>query len=221
MKPVGADFRPRALPGPVHWGLAGLLAVAAGLSLGWAWLQHTRLDALRQALAVAAAAHEAHEAARQPPAPATLPYDGSARELLRELAWMDRGINFRIMGEKNFRTLSTKAAILIKLNRIDEAKKVMEEALPLGSMQDIHQYARTLLSAKQTQEAFKIYKSNYDKYPNEFTTNVGMGRAYSAQGDYKKALNYMKVALPKAPNNFYKNVVETMIKTLEQGKDIN
>lgn len=90
MKPVGADFRPRALPGPVHWGLAGLLAMAAGLSLGWAWLQHTRLDALRQALAVAAAAqaaqaaHEAHEAARQPPAPATLPYDSSARELLRE-----------------------------------------------------------------------------------------------------------------------------------------
>ncbi len=84
MRPVGADFRPRTLPGPVHWGLAGLLAAAAGLSLGWAWLQHTRLDALRQALAVAAAAHEAHEAARQPPAPATLPYDSSARELLRE-----------------------------------------------------------------------------------------------------------------------------------------
>ncbi len=142
-------------------------------------------------------------------------------ELEQALAWMDRGINFRIMGEKNFRTLSTKAAILIKLNRIDEAKKVMEEALPLGSMQDIHQYARTLMNAKQAKEAFKIYKSNYDKYPNEFTTNVGMGRAYSAQGDYKKALNYMKVALPKAPNNFYKNVVETMIKTLEQGKDIN
>ncbi len=142
-------------------------------------------------------------------------------ELEQALAWMDRGINFRIMGEKNFRTLSTKAAILIKLNRIDEAKKVMEEALPMGSMQDIHQYARTLLNAKQPQEAFKIYKSNYDKYPNEFTTNVGMGRAYSAQGDYKKALNHMKVALPKAPNNFYKNVVETMIKTLEQGKDIN
>ena len=142
-------------------------------------------------------------------------------ELEQALAWMDRGINFRIMGEKNFLTLSTKAAILIKLNRMDEAKKVMEEALPMGNMQDIHQYARTLLNANQKQEAFKIYKSNYDKYPNEFTTNVGMGRAYSAQGDYKKALTYMKVALPKASNNLYKNAVEAMIKTLEEGKDIN
>lgn len=142
-------------------------------------------------------------------------------ELEQALAWMDRGINFRIMGEKNFLTLSTKAAILIKLNRMDEAKKVMDEALPMGSMQDVHQYARTLLNANQKQEAFKIYKSNYDKYPTEFTTNVGMGRAYSAQGDYKKALNHMKVALPKASNNLYKNAVETMIKTLEQGKDIN
>ena len=142
-------------------------------------------------------------------------------ELEQALAWMDRGINFRIMGEKNFLTLSTKAAILIKLNRMDEAKKVMDEALPMGSMQDVHQYARTLLNANQKQEAFKIYKSNYDKYPNEFTTNVGMGRAYSALGDYKKALNHMKVALPKASNNLYKNAVETMIKTLEEGKDIN
>lgn len=142
-------------------------------------------------------------------------------ELEQALAWMDRGINFRIMGEKNFLTLSTKAAILIKLNRFDEAKKVMEEALPMGSMLDVHQYARTLLNANQKQEAFKIYKSNYDKYPNEFTTNVGMGRAYSAQGEYKKALTHMKVALPKASNNLYKNAVETMIKTLEEGKDIN
>ncbi len=142
-------------------------------------------------------------------------------ELEQALAWMDRGIYFRIMGEKNFRTLSTKAAILIKMNRVDEAKKVMEEALPMGTMIDIHQYARTLLNAKQTQEAFKIYKSNYEKYPNEFTANVGMGRGYSAMGEYKKALSYMKVALPKAPNNFYKNAIETMIKKLEEGTDIN
>ena len=50
---------------------------------------------------------------------------------------------------------------------------------------------------------------------------MGMGRAYSAQGEYKKALTHMKVALPKASNNLYKNAVETMIKTLEEGKDIN
>src|SRR5687768_13250899 len=52
-------------------------------------------------------------------------------ELEQALVWMDRAIYFRIMGEKNFRTLSTKAAVLMKMNRLDEAKKIMEEAIPM------------------------------------------------------------------------------------------
>ncbi len=142
-------------------------------------------------------------------------------ELEQALAWMDRAIYFRIMGEKNFRTLSTKAAVLMKMNRLDEAKKVMEEAVPMGTMLDVHYYGRTLLSAKQVDEAFKVYKANFEKYPNEFTTNVGMGRVYSAMGNYKKALTYMKAALNQAPNDYNKNNVATMIKKLEEGKDVN
>lgn len=142
-------------------------------------------------------------------------------ELEQALAWMERGIYFRIMGEKNFRTLSTKAAILTKLNRNEEAKKIMEEAIPLGNIRDVHFYGRTLINSKQTDEAFKVFKFNYDKFPSEFTTNVGLGRAYSAKGDYKKALEHLKIALPKAPDNLNKNGVETMIKKLEEGKDVN
>lgn len=142
-------------------------------------------------------------------------------ELEQALAWMDRAIYFRIMGEKNFRTLSTKAAVLMKMNRVAEAKKVMEEALPLGTMLDVHFYGRQLLGMKESAEAMKVYKMNYEKYPNQFTTNVGMGRAYSSNGDYKKALTYMKAALPQAPDEGNKSNVESMIKKLEENQDIN
>ncbi|HEX6892489.1 MAG TPA: DUF2911 domain-containing protein [Chryseolinea sp.] len=142
-------------------------------------------------------------------------------ELEQALAWMDRAIYFRVMGEKNFRSLSTKASVLMKMDRVEEAKKVMQEAVPLGSMTDVHYYGRTLLGMKQVDEAFKVYKANYEKFPNEFTTNVGLGRAYSAMGNYKKALTYMKAALPQAPNELNKSNVETMIKKLEEGKDVN
>lgn len=142
-------------------------------------------------------------------------------ELEQALAWMDRAIYFRIMGEKNFRTLSTKAAVLTKMNRAEEAKKVMDEAIPMGSMLDVHFYGRQLLSMKQADEAMKVYKRNYEKYPNEFTTHVGMGRAYAAKGDYKKALTYMKTALPKAPDEGNKLNVESMINKLEEGQDVN
>src|SRR5688500_3048157 len=81
-------------------------------------------------------------------------------ELEQALAWMDRAIYFRIMGEKNFRTLSTKASVLMKMNRVIEAKKVMEEALPMGTMLDVHFYGRQLLGMKETDEAVKVYKMN-------------------------------------------------------------
>jgi len=139
----------------------------------------------------------------------------------KALAWMDRAIYFRIMGEKNFRTLSTRAAVLMKMNRLEEAKRVMEEALPLGNATDVHYYGRSLVSMKQTDEAFKVFKLNYEKNPNTFTTNVGMGRGYSAIGDYKKALTYMKAALPLAPDPVNKNSVESMIQRLELQQDVN
>lgn len=137
------------------------------------------------------------------------------------LQWMDRAIYFRIMGEKNFRTLSTKANVLMKMNRVDEAKKVMEEALPLGTLIDVHFYARQLLTMNQVDEAFKVFKSNYDKYPNQYTTNVGMGRAYSAKGDYKKALSYIEAALPQAPDDGSKTNLQAMIARLKDGQNIN
>ena len=142
-------------------------------------------------------------------------------ELEQALAWMDRAIYFRIMGVKNFQTLSTKAAVLFKMNRVDEAKKLMEEAIPLGTMNEVHFYGRTLINMKQSQEAMKVFKGNYDKFPNVYTTNVGLGRAYSSLGDYRNALKYMKAALPQAPDEANKNSVRAMIQKLESGKDVN
>lgn len=142
-------------------------------------------------------------------------------ELEQALAWADEAINARFVGQKNFQTLSTKAAVLAKLNRMAEAKALMDEAVPMGSMIELHQYGRRLVGMKQPQEALKVFKTNYDKNPNQFTTNVGLGRGYSATGDYKKALEHLKAALTQAPDDLNKNSVEGMVKKLEEGKDVN
>lgn len=142
-------------------------------------------------------------------------------ELEQALAWMDRAISFRIMGRANYRTLSTKAAILTRMGRVEEARKIMDEALPMGTMIEIHFYGRQLLSMKQTADALKVFKLNYDKHPKEYTTTLGMARAYSATGDFKKALGFAKTALPLVPDPGSKTRVEGMIKLLEEGKDIN
>src|SRR4030095_2075339 len=128
------------------------------------------------------------------------------------LGWADMAINAPFVGQKNFQTLSTKAQILSKLNRQSEADALMKEAMPLGTMQQIHGYGRQLLQQKKTKEAFDAFKFNYDKNPNQFTTNMGMVRGYSGIGDYRKALEYAQKALPQAPDKPNKDNVENMIK---------
>ena len=109
----------------------------------------------------------------------------------------------------------------MKMDRIVEAKKVMQEAIPLGTVTDVHYYGRTLLTLKQNEEAFKVFKFNYEKNPDLFTTNVGLGRGYSAIGDFRRALTYMKAALPQAPDELNKTSVAGMIKKLEAKQDVN
>ena len=97
----------------------------------------------------------------------------------------------------------------------------MMEAVPLGSMLEIHQYARTLLQQKKTKEALQVFQTNNEKNPNQFTTLFGLARGYSCVGDYKKALEYAEKAMPLAPAGPNKTNVERSISLLKEGKDIN
>ncbi len=137
------------------------------------------------------------------------------------LAWANESLNERTVGDKNFTTLSTKAQVLALMGKKDEADAAMKEALPLGKVGEVHQYARQLLVQKRTKDAFDAFKMNYDKHPNEFTTNMGMARAYSATGDYKKSLEFIKKADVQAPDKLNKDNIAKLTGLLEQGKDIN
>ncbi len=137
------------------------------------------------------------------------------------LRWTDNAISGQFIGEKNFRTLSTKARVLDLMGRGTEAAAIMQEAAPLGSMQEVHGYARRLLAGKKIPEAAEVFKTNYKKYPNVFTTNMGMVRALSSEGKYKEALKFANAALTQAPDNANKLNVEGMIEKLKAGKDVN
>ena len=97
----------------------------------------------------------------------------------------------------------------------------MKEAMPLGNVQELHQYGRQLLSQKRNKEALEVFLLNAKKNPNQFTTEMGLVRGYSANGDYKNALKYAKIAQPHAPDDNNKSALAGMIKTLEAGKDVN
>lgn len=136
------------------------------------------------------------------------------------LLWADSATSTSFGGDRSFAAWSTKAQLLEKLNRGDEAAAIMNKTLGFASMNEIHQYGRTLLQQKKNKEALDVFKSNFQKNPNQFTTYMGLMRGYSANADYKNALKYGNLALPMAPAN-QKAGVETMIGKLKEGKDIN
>jgi tetratricopeptide (TPR) repeat protein len=137
------------------------------------------------------------------------------------LLWADTATSAGFGGSQSFQAWSTKAQVLDKLGRGDEATAIMKKAMPFATMNDIHGYGRSLLRQKKNKEALEIFKMNYGKNPNQFTTLVGLTRGYSANGDYKTALKYANQALPLAPNEQNKNNVLTMIDKLKNGKDVN
>ncbi|MEO7311611.1 MAG: DUF2911 domain-containing protein [Chitinophagaceae bacterium] len=134
------------------------------------------------------------------------------------LGWADYGISGQFVGEKNFRTLSAKARVLRQLKRLPEADAIMAEALPLGKMNEVHNYARQVLAAGRPEIAIQVFKDNYKRFPNTFTTNMGMMRAMNAAGDVKEALKYAKLGLAQAPDPGNKVAIQGMIEKLEKGE---
>lgn len=137
------------------------------------------------------------------------------------LLWADSAAGPNFGGSAFFQPQATKAQILARLGRNSEADALMKSALPLANMNELHAYGRQLITQKKNKEALEVFKMNATKNPKQFTTTVGLVRGYSANGDYKTALQYAKQALPLAPNQLNKTSLETMIKKLEEGKDAN
>jgi hypothetical protein len=119
-----------------------------------------------------------------------------------------------------FGVLMTKSQIEEKLGMKARADSTMKFAISRASMQQLHNYGRTLLRENQKQKAFEIFQANYQQNPNTFMATVGMARGYAAIGKTKEALKYAKMALPLAPDENNKKSVESMVTALKEGKEI-
>ena len=143
-------------------------------------------------------------------------------QLEQALEWATRATNPNFPGDPtSFSALSTKARILDRLGKTEEASAVIKTALPFGNVNQLQQFGRQLLTAKKTKEALEVFEYSYNKTPDQFITLTGMARGLSANGEYAKALKFANKALPLAPNDANKQTVQAMIEKLKEGKDIN
>jgi len=137
------------------------------------------------------------------------------------LKWADQAISGTFIGNANFTTLSTKAAILEKLGRVREADSIMKKAMPMASMLELHQYGRQLIAGKKAKDAMEAFELNYKKHPKEFTTVMGLTRGYSAMHDFKNALKFANLAVTLAPDTQSRKHVEGVVERLKKSEDIN
>ena len=142
-------------------------------------------------------------------------------DLDEALGWVNAAIEGQFFSEKNFNNLSLKSQILERQGKTAEAKAVMDEAMPLGTILEIHSYGRQLIAQNRSEEALEVFKWNAKNHKNTWPVDYGLARGYSAVGNYKTALKHLKIAEGRAPDELNKNAIVANITKLEEGTDIN
>ncbi len=134
------------------------------------------------------------------------------------LTWADRGI---LNSGGTFQLFRVKADILRKMEKVAEADKIMDQALEIATVRDVHSYASSLVS-KDAERAMKAFTLNYERMDqfkhlsevDRFTVVAGMAVGYRGLKNKEKALEFAHKAQEVAPANF-KGALTGFIQSLE------
>jgi hypothetical protein len=125
-----------------------------------------------------------------------------------------------IQAEERYDNLMNKSRILEAMGRKQDAEGFRAKALDKGSALQLYFYGRQLQGEKKQDEALAIFRSNAKKFPDYWTSHLGLARVYSAQGDFDNAVKEVKLSLTSAPDSNKSNL-ENYVKRLEAKEDIN
>jgi len=125
-----------------------------------------------------------------------------------------------IQAEERYDNVMNKSKILDAMGRKQDAEVARTKALGIANALQLYVYARQLQGEKKQDEAIVIFRSNAKKFPDFWTSHLGMARVYSAQGDFDNALKELKLSMVGAPDA-NKTALENYLKRLQAKEDIN
>ena len=111
------------------------------------------------------------------------------------LTWADWAIN----NGNNFWTTSTKAGLLLQMDKEEEAIEMMDQAAGKANMNQLNQLGYQLLGMERFDKAIEYFQMNVDKHPEIANVHDSLGEAYKAKGDKKNAIKSFKKALSLDP----------------------
>jgi hypothetical protein len=125
-----------------------------------------------------------------------------------------------IQAEERYDNLLNKSKILDAMGRAEDAKMFRSKALDKASALQLYFYARQLQAEKKPDEAFALFRTTAKKYPDFWTSHMGLARVYSSQGEFDNAVKEVKLSLMTAPDSNKSNL-EGYVKRLQNKEDIN
>jgi hypothetical protein len=125
-----------------------------------------------------------------------------------------------IQAEERYDNLLQKSKILDAMGRKPDADTFRAKALDKASPLQLYFYARQLQGEKKQDEALVVFRSTAKKFPDYWTSHMGLARVYSAQGDFDNAVKEVKLSLAGAPDSNKANL-EGYVKRLQNKEDIN
>jgi hypothetical protein len=150
-------------------------------------------------------------------------WDDAAGYFLANKMNLDEALKYEdlsIQAEERYENLMNKSKILAAMGRNQDAEALRAKALDKGSALQLYFYARQLQGEKKQDEALAVFKSNAKKFPDYWTSHLGLARVYSAQGDFDNAVKEVKLSLAGAPDSNKSNL-ENYMKRLQAKEDIN
>ncbi len=150
-------------------------------------------------------------------------WDDAAGYLLANKINLDEALKDEdqsIQAEERFDNLLNKSRILEAMGRKDDAIAFHNKAMEKGSALQLYVYGRQLQGEKKQEEAISLYRSNAKKFPDDWTSHLGLARVYSSTGDFDNAVKEIKVALTGAPE-ISRPGLENNLKRLQAKDDIN
>lgn len=149
--------------------------------------------------------------------------DDAAGYFLANKINLDEALQYEdksIQNEERYDNLMNKSRILDAMGRNQDAETFRAKALDKGSPLQLYFYGRQLQGEKKQEQALAIFRSNAKKFPDYWTSHLGLARVYSAQGDFDNAVKEAKLSLAGAPDSNKTNL-ENYVKRLQNKDDIN
>jgi hypothetical protein len=150
-------------------------------------------------------------------------WDDAAQYFLVNKINLDEALKYEdqsIQAEERYDNLMNKSKVLEAMGRKQDADSFRAKALDKANALQLYIYGRQLQGEKKQDEALAIYQSTAKKFPDYWTTHLGLARVYSAKGDFDNAAKELKLSLKDAPDA-NKNALEAYAKRLEAKDDIN